>query len=519
MAHEAFKNEPETDFTLAENADAFRAALADVASKLGASYPMIIDGKQETGGDDFASINPADPQQVIGRFPRADVETAVRALEAADRAFPEWSRVSPKERAEYLFRAAEQVRKRRHEFSAWMVYEVGKSWAEADGETAEIVDLMSYYAHQMIDLAGSQTSTLAQLPDEKTDFFYIPLGAGVVISPWNFPLALTFGMATAALVAGNTLVVKPASTSPTSVYLFTQMLQDLGLPPGVLNLVTGSGGVVGNALVDHPRTRFVAFTGSMEVGVGIHERAAKISSGQVWIKRTVLEMGGKNAVVVDREADLDAAAEGVVTSAFSFQGQKCSAGSRAIIDEAIYDEFVDKLVDGAKRLQVGNPTEVSVDLGPVIDKTAFESILEFIEIGKKEGNLLLGGDREEGEGYFIQPTIIADVSPDATIAQEEIFGPVLACIKAKDYDDALRIANGTRYGLTGSVYSTNREKLERARREFHVGNLYFNRKSTGALMGVHPFGGFNMSGTDSKAGGPDYLLLFSQGKAVGQKIS
>ena len=259
-----------------------------------------------------------------------------------------------------------------------------------------------------------------------------------MISPWNFPLALTFGMATAALVAGNTLVVKPASTSPTSVYLFTQMLQDLGLPPGVLNLVTGSGGVVGNALVDHPRTRFVAFTGSMEVGVGIHERAAKISSGQVWIKRTVLEMGGKNAVVVDREADLDAAAEGVVTSAFSFQGQKCSAGSRAIIDEAIYDEFVDKLVDGAKRLQVGNPTEVSVDLGPVIDKTAFESILEFIEIGKKEGNLLLGGDREEGEGYFIQPTIIADVSPDATIAQEEIFGPVLACIKAKDYDDALR---------------------------------------------------------------------------------
>ena len=519
MAHEAFKNEPETDFTLPENADAFRAALADVASKLGASYPMIIDGKQETGGDDFASINPADPQQVIGRFPRADAETAVRALEAADRAFPEWSRVPPKERAEYLFRAAEQVRKRRHEFSAWMVYEVGKSWAEADGETAEIVDLMSYYARQMIDLAGSQTSTLAQLPDEKTDFFYIPLGAGVVISPWNFPLALTFGMATAALVAGNTLVVKPASTSPTSVYLFTQMLQDLGLPPGVLNLVTGSGGVVGNGLVDHPRTRFVAFTGSKEVGVGIHERAAKISSGQIWIKRTVLEMGGKNAVVVDREADLDAAAEGVLTSAFSFQGQKCSAGSRAIIDEAIYDEFVDKLVDGAKRLQVGNPTEFSVDLGPVIDKSAFESILEFIEIGKKEGKLLVGGDREEGEGYFIQPTIIADVSPDATIAQEEIFGPVLTCIKAGDYDDALRIANGTRYGLTGSVYSTNQEKLERARREFHVGNLYFNRKSTGALMGVHPFGGFNMSGTDSKAGGPDYLLLFLQGKAVGQKIS
>ena len=326
-------------------------------------------------------------------------------------------------------------------------------------------------------------------------------------------------MATAALVAGNTLVVKPASTSPTSVYLFTQMLQDLGLPPGVLNLVTGSGGVVGNGLVDHPRTRFVAFTGSKEVGVGIHERAAKISSGQIWIKRTVLEMGGKNAVVVDREADLDAAAEGVLTSAFSFQGQKCSAGSRAIIDEAIYDEFVDKLVDGAKRLQVGNPTEFSVDLGPVIDKSAFESILEFIEIGKKEGKLLVGGDREEGEGYFIQPTIIADVSPDATIAQEEIFGPVLTCIKAGDYDDALRIANGTRYGLTGSVYSTNQEKLERARREFHVGNLYFNRKSTGALMGVHPFGGFNMSGTDSKAGGPDYLLLFLQGKAVGQKIS
>jgi 1-pyrroline-5-carboxylate dehydrogenase len=513
-----FQSEPTTDFKDPRAVETFRAALARVQQNLGASYPLVIGAERLSAGEEFSVKSPADPERVIGRFPKADRDTALRALETADRAFPAWARTPAEERANYLFGAAGQVRKKRHDLAAWMVYEVGKSWAEADGEVAECVDLMEYYARQMLDLAGSQTARLASLPDENTDFFYVPLGAGVVISPWNFPMALTFGMASAAIVTGNSVVIKPASTSATSVYQFAQILLDLGLPPGVLNLVTGSGSVVGNALVEHPRTRFVAFTGSMEVGCGIHERAARVQPGQVWIKRTVLEMGGKNAVIVDREADLDAAVEGVLASAFSYQGQKCSAGSRAIIDAEIYDAFLEKLSTRARELKVGDPVDPAVDLGPVIDGHAFESILKFIETGKKEGRLLTGGDRAPGKGYFIQPTIFADLDRNATIAQEEIFGPVLACIRAKDFDDALAIANGTKYGLTGAVFSRNRAKLERARFEFHVGNLYFNRKSTGAMMGVHPFGGFNMSGTDSKAGGPDYLLLFLQGKAIGDRL-
>jgi len=514
-----FKSEPATDFKDPGAVDAFRAALAGVKSRLGASYPLVIGGERISSKEDFAVTSPADPERVIGRFPKADAATALRALEAADRAFPAWARTPAEERANYLFSAAGRVRSLRHDLSAWMVYEVGKTWTEADGEVAECVDLMEYYGRQMLDLAGSQAAKLASLPDENTDFFYVPLGAGVVISPWNFPMALTFGMATAAIVTGNTVVIKPASTSATSVYQFAQILLDLGLPAGVLNLVTGSGGVVGNALVEHPRTRFVAFTGSMEVGCGIHERAAKVQPGQIWIKRTVLEMGGKNAVIVDREADLDAAVEGVIASAFSYQGQKCSAGSRAVIDQAVYDAFLEKLAARARGLKVGDPADPSVDLGPVIDRHAFERILKYIEIGKKEGRILAGGEKAAGKGHFIQPTIFADVDRNATVAQEEIFGPVLACIKAKDFDDALDIANGTRYGLTGAVFTKNRAKIERARWEFHTGNLYFNRKSTGAMMGVHPFGGFNMSGTDSKAGGPDYLLLFLQGKSIGDKLA
>jgi 1-pyrroline-5-carboxylate dehydrogenase len=514
----SFQNDPGSDFSAAPQRAAFQKALSSVGAQLGANYPMFIDGSPADAEKRFDSISPADPDVVVGKFPSADSATAVRALEAADSAFPAWSRVPARDRAGFLFAAAAQVRKRRYELCAWMVYEVGKSWDEADGEVAECVDLMEYYGQQALRLSGSQTQDLGKLPDETTDFFYVPLGAGVIVSPWNFPMALTFGMAAAAVVAGNTVVIKPASTSPVSVYKFFQIFQDLGLPKGVMNLVTGSGSEVGDPLVDHPRTRFVAFTGSMEVGIRIHERAAKVQPGQIWIKRTVLEMGGKNAIVVDSEADLDLAADAVVAAAFSFQGQKCSAGSRAIIDRAIYDEFVPMVVARAAKLKVGNPVDPDMQVGPVIDANAFKTVTRYVETGKREGTLLLGGEPSGMKGYFIQPTIFGNVARTAAIAQEEIFGPVLACIPSNDFDDALAIANGTRFGLTGAVISRNRMKLERARSEFHTGNLYFNRKCTGALMGVHPFGGFNMSGTDSKAGGPDYLLHFLQGKAVGDRI-
>ncbi len=513
-----FENEPVTDFTLEANVSAFRAALADVKGRLGGKYPMIVDGMPTEVATEFTSTSPANPDLVIGRFPQGDALVATRAIEAADRAFTSWSRVPAEERARYLVSTAGQIRRRRFELAAWMVYEVGKSWAEADGEVAECVDIMEYYGYQTLEFAGSKTDKLGKLADEDTDFFYIPLGVGVIISPWNFPMALTFGMAGAAIACGNTVVIKPASTSPASVHRFAEIFMDLGLPPGVMNVITGPGTVLGDVLIDHPRTRFIGFTGSMEVGTRIHERAAKVQPGQSWLKRTILEMGGKNAVIVDREADVNAAVEGVVASAFSYQGQKCSAGSRAIIDESIYDDFVGRLVQRTRKLHVGDPIDPRVEVGPVIDEHAFQSILKFIEVGKTEGKLLIGGERVGDKGYFIQPTIFGDLDPKATIAQEEIFGPVLACIRAKNFDEALAIANGTRYGLTGSVFSQNRRKLEQARHKFHTGNLYFNRKSTGALMGVHPFGGFNMSGTDSKAGGPDYLLHFLQGKSIGDKL-
>ena len=513
-----FKNQTPTDFSLPSSCAQFAAALKEVETTLGADYPIVIGGESRFCEKKFASISPSDPDLVVGSFPAAGAAEAIAALEAAQRAFPAWSRTPVEVRARFLFAAAAQVRLRRFELCAWMVYEVGKTWEEADGEVAECADLMEFYGLQALRLAVSQSDELNKLNDEDTDFFYIPLGAGAIISPWNFPMALTFGMAAAAVVAGNTVVIKPASTSPTSVYQYFRIFAELGLPPGVMNFVTGPGGPIGDALVDHPRTRFIAFTGSKEVGIRIFERAAKVQPGQIWLKRTTLEMGGKNAVIVDAEADLERAAEAVVFSAFSFQGQKCSAGSRAIIDAAIYDQIVPMIVEKAGRWRLGNPIQQEVQVGPVIDQNAYQGILRYIDIGKKEGTLLLGGEPVGGKGYFIPPTIFGAVSPQARIAQEEIFGPVLSCIPARDFEEALAIANGTEFGLTGSVFSRNRSKLERARIEFHTGNLYFNRKSTGAFMGVHPFGGFNMSGTDSKAGGPDYLLQFMQGKSIGDKL-
>jgi 1-pyrroline-5-carboxylate dehydrogenase len=360
---------------------------------------------------------------------------------------------------------------------------------------------------------------IEQIPGEKSELIYVPLGVGAIIPPWNFPLAICTGMTSAAVVAGNTVVLKPASDSPATAWQFFSLMEEAGLPAGVINFLTGSGSVAGDALVSSPRVRFVAFTGSKAVGTEIYRKAAEVQSGQRWLKRATVEMGGKNAIVVDEEADLDSAVQGVVASAFGYQGQKCSACSRAIVVDRVADTFIAKLRDAVEKVRVGSPEDPDTQMGPVVNESQRDKILDYIDVGKREGRLLSGGGKLDGtDGYFIRPTVFVDVDPRARIAQEEIFGPVVAVIRAKDFDEALEIANSTEYGLTGAVYTANPDKIERARDRFFVGNLYVNRKCTGALVGVHPFGGFNMSGTDAKAGGRDYLLNFLQAKSVSRKL-
>jgi 1-pyrroline-5-carboxylate dehydrogenase len=512
-----FKNEPLTDFSTAENARKMKAALTKVRAELGREYDMVIGDKLIKTTEKIKSVNPAKPSEVVGVFQSAGREHVEPAIQAAQQAFETWKRTSVEQRASLLHTVAGILRERKFEFAAWMVFEVGKNWAEADADIAETIDFAEFYAREALRLAQAKTPT--QLPGEADRLIYIPLGVAAVIPPWNFPCAIMAGMTMAAIVTGNTVVMKPSHDSPAIAAKFFEVLQEAGMPDGVVNFCPGSGSTFGAGLVEHPLTRFVAFTGSKEVGLDINQRAAKPQPGQKWIKRTILEMGGKDSIIVDADANLDAAVEGVAQAAFGFQGQKCSACSRAIVDEKIYDVFLERLKDRVAKITVGDPTE-NKPMGPVVNEKAMKSILDYIEVGKKEGRLIHGGGRatEAGDGYYIQPTVIADIAPTARIAQEEIFGPVLAVIKARNFDDALAIANNTEFGLTGAVYSTSREKLERARTDFHVGNLYFNRKCTGAMVGAHPFGGFNMSGTDSKAGGPDYLLLFTQAKSVAEKI-
>ena len=515
-----FQNEPFTDFNDEENVAAFREALELVRSQCGRTYPLVIDGEEEQTERHFPSVNPALPQDILGHFADGDADVADHAIAAAAAAFKSWQYTPVAERAAYLVRAAAEMRRRKHEFSATMVLEVGKTWPEADGDTAEAIDFMEYYARQMLRIADS-SDELSEYDGDRNSLYYIPLGVGAVIPPWNFPNAIACGMTAAALVSGNTVVLKPAEQSPWIAYKICQLFWEQGLPPGVLNFITGPGEVVGARMVENPETRFVVFTGSREVGTEIYAKTAQVQEGQQWLKRSILEMGGKDAILVDETADLDAAAEGIVTSAFGFQGQKCSACSRAIIVEEVYDEIQRRVLERTLELAVGAPAEgSSIHVGPVIDRDALRKISGYLEIGCSEGELLLGGsvvDTDEG-GYFVQPTIFGHVDGNARIAKEEIFGPVLALVPAKDFDDGLAIVNGTEYGLTGAVYSRDEGRLERARREFHVGNLYLNRKCTGAFVGLQPFGGFNMSGTDSKAGGPDYLLLFTQAKSIAERI-
>jgi 1-pyrroline-5-carboxylate dehydrogenase len=512
-----FVNEPLTDFTQPENARQIQAAIEKVRAQLGREYDLIIGGKRIQTKDKIKSINPAKPSQVVGLHQKAGKEHVEPAMKAALEAFSAWSQTSFEERASLLFRVGDLLRERKFEFCAWLVFEVSKNWAEADADIAETIDFCEYYAREALRL--SRTELPVQMPGERDTLMYVPLGVGAVIPPWNFPCAIMAGMTLASIVSGNTVILKPSSDSPTIAAKFVELLEECGIPEGVVNFCPGAGASFGNAVVGHPKTRYIAFTGSREVGLDINKSAATHGPGQIWIKRTILEMGGKDAIIVDTDADVDSAVEGVAQAAFGFQGQKCSACSRAIVDERIYDKFLEKLKARVEKITVGDPAE-NANMGAVINEGSMKSILDYIEVGKKDGRLITGGGpaKNAGEGFFLQPTVIADIPAKSRLEQEEVFGPLLAVIKSKNFDHALEIANDTEFGLTGAVYTKSREKIERAIREFHVGNLYINRKCTGATVAAHPFGGFNMSGTDSKSGGPDYLYLFTQGKAVGEKI-
>jgi 1-pyrroline-5-carboxylate dehydrogenase len=512
-----FANEPFTDFQTPETARKMMDALELVRGQLGREYDLVIGGHRVKTADKIRSLNPARPAQVVGVHQKAGAEHVDPAMKAALKAYEFWSRTSVGERTSLLLGAAEIIRNRKFEFCAWLTYEVGKNWIEADADVGETIDFLEFYAREALRLAEAKTPI--QYPGEKNELLYIPLGVGAVIPPWNFPFAIMAGMTAAAIVTGNTVILKPSSDSPTIAAKFIEVLEEAGMPGGVVNFCPGSGATFGNAVVEHKKTRFIAFTGSKEVGLEIHERAAKTQPGQIWIKRTILEMGGKDSILVCADAELDTVVEGVTAAAFGFSGEKCSACSRAIVEAPVYDVFVERLRERVAKLTVGDPAE-NHNMGPVINKAAMDSILGYIETGKKEGRLVAGGKAAANAdgGYFIEPTVISDILPDAVIAQEEIFGPVLAVIKVADFEEGLRVANNTEYGLTGAIYTNDRDRLDLARQEFHVGNLYLNRKCTGAMVGAHPFGGFNMSGTDSKAGGPDYLLLFTQAKSVATKL-
>jgi 1-pyrroline-5-carboxylate dehydrogenase len=513
-----YSPEPYTDFQDPKEAAALQAAVGQAVAELGKTYPLIINGDAVWTDRHIVSMNPSEKDQVVGKVSKADLVLAERAVQAAHETFRSWSRVHAESRAELLFKASAILRRRKHEFSAWLMIEAGKSRAEADAETAEAIDFMEYYGRQMLTLKERGRHELVPISGERNRLEYIPLGAGIIIPPWNFSLAILAGMTMAAVVSGNTVVLKPSSATPVIACRFVELLAEAGLPDGVVNLLPGSGAEVGDYLVQHKLTRFIAFTGSREVGVRIHELAAKIAPGQKWLKRFIGELGGKDAIIVDRDADLEKASQSIVVSAFGYSGQKCSACSRAIIHAEVYDEVLARCAELTRGLMVGNVLDPVHFTGPVIDRNAYEKILGYIDIAKQEGRIIAGGGSAGDAGYFIEPTIVADVHPNSRIMQEEIFGPVLAFTRADDFNHAIEIANNTEYGLTGSVFTRNRMHMERAKAEFHVGNLYVNRKCTGALVGVHPFGGFDMSGTDSKAGGPDYLLLFTQPKLMSELL-
>jgi RHH-type proline utilization regulon transcriptional repressor/proline dehydrogenase/delta 1-pyrroline-5-carboxylate dehydrogenase len=502
-----FVNEPHTDFSKESNREAMRKALGHVAESLGEDYSILIAGKSIQHRKWITSRNPSHQEQIVGRIAAATTDDALAAIDTARRAFAEWSKVEPSYRAEYLELMAREMRTRRFELAAWEVYETGKPWEEADADVAEAIDFCMYYAQSMRQLAGGSPF---DLPGEENQYFYRPRGVAVVIAPWNFPLAILTGMTAAALVTGNTVIMKPAEQSSVVGAKLMEIIHAAGIPDGVINFVPGVGEEIGPVLVGSPDVDLIAFTGSRTVGLSIYEQAGQTHASQQGIKHVIAELGGKNAIIVDNDADLDEAVVGVVHSAFGYAGQKCSACSRVIVLAEAYEEFVTRLVEATKALTLGPAEDPGTIIGPVIDNEAAERIREYIEVGKTEGTLLFAGDVSQlaKQGSYVAPHIFTDVSPTARIAQEEIFGPVLVVFKAKNFSEALAIANGTDYALTGGCYSRSPANLKRARQEFQVGNLYLNRPITGALVARQPFGGYKLSGAGTKAGGPDYLLQF-----------
>lgn len=499
--------EPLTDFSKTEARKAMEAALALIGGQLGRKFAPIINNQPVSTSDFVPSLNPSHKQQVVGQCGRSTPEHAKQAIAAATAAFGAWRDTDPAKRAAYLFAAAKVMRRRRFELSAWQVFETGKPWREADADVAEAIDFCDFYGQEMIRLASPR---LRNVPGEDNSHFYEPRGVTVVIAPWNFPLAILCGMTTAALVTGNPVIMKPAEQSAVTGAKLMEIFQEIGLPPGVLSYLPGVGEEVGPVLVDHPDVAMIAFTGSRGVGLHINRQAAETPPGQDHIKRVLAEMGGKNAIIIDDDADMDEAVHGVVWSAFGYAGQKCSACSRVIVPESLHDAFVDRLVKATRSLKIAPAEDPGCALGPVIDEEAYARLNKAIANAPADAKLAYAGDvgTLAEEGYYIAPHIFTDVAPTSSLAQEEFFGPILAVLKARDLTHALEIANGTKYALTGGLYSRSPENIARVKREFRVGNLYINRKITGAIVDRQPFGGFKLSGIGSKAGGPDYLLQF-----------
>jgi len=512
----AFAHEPLTDFTKSENKQAFEEALQRVNAQIGIEYPLIINGERIITEETMGSFNPAIIKELVGKVSKANKEHAEHAMQAAIAAFNLWRKWKPDARVQLLWRVASILRRRKHEFSAYLVKEVGKTWVEADAEVAEAIDYIEYYAEHMMSLivgAGVQESE-----GEVSQYQYIPLGVGVIMSPFNSSLANLAKITIAAIVAGNTVLLKPSNHAPIIAAKFVELVEEAGLPKGVLNYIPGSNNEIGNFLVDHPKTRFVSFSGSRMVGCRIYERTAKVHPGQGWLKHVMVEICGKNTVVVDEDADLDLASASIVYSGFGYSGQKYSAGTRAIVHEKIYDRVLEKAISLTKTLKVGDPEQAETYMGPVIDRDAFFKIMTYIKIGKKEGKLVVGGEGDLSQGYYIQPTIFADVDEHAHIMQDEICGPIIAFCKACDMDRLLEMANNTEYGLTGGFFSKNHQHIERVREEFQVGNLYINRNHTRAIVGNQSLDDFHMSNADSKASSPDNLLLYMQAKKISESL-
>jgi len=507
-----FENEPMADFTRADYRAAFPAAIARLRATPDKTYPLFIDGQEVATTDLIPTVNPAKPSEVLGRICQAGIPEVAKAIEAAKAAFPAWRDTEPGERAQYLLKAARIARRRVFELSAWQVLEIGKQWDQAYADVGEAIDFLEYYAREMIRLGAPQR--LGKVPGESNRYFYEPKGPAAVIAPWNFPLAISAGMVSAAIVTGNPVIYKPSNLTGIIGHHLVEIFGEAGLPAGVFNYVPGRGSVIGDFLVDHPDIALIAFTGSMDVGLRIVERAAKVHPGQRHVKKIISEMGGKNAIIIDDDADLDEAVPHVLYSAFGFQGQKCSACSRVIVLDAVYDRFTERLVKAAKAYRIGPSEDPANTMGAVADAVARKSILAYCALGKQEGKLLYESPVPQGEGYWVPLTIIGGITPQHRLAQEEIFGPVLAIMRAKDFDQAIEWANSTSFALTGGIFSRSPDHLARARRDFRVGNLYINRNITGAQVERQPFGGSRMSGVGTKAGGPDYLLHFMDPRVV-----